>query len=206
MNTEKPTPKKRNSRGEDYVNNKIFSEAVAEYVKLSNDNKAAGIEHTPIPNYVAECIMKICNGLSRSPSFASYSYREDMVMDAVENCIKAIYNYNIDASTRTGNPNAFSYFTQISYFAFLRRLAKEKKQATIKQALIDKGSIGNFAEFDGDDTMQIGETLIEKIRQKNDDFYDCKKEIGNGLIEVIEPKKPATKRARRDGPLLNFID
>ena len=119
---------KRKSRGDDYVNNKEFSAAVVEYVQAVMDDRQAGKEARQIPNYIGECFMKIANGLSRSPNFMNYSYREDMVMDAVENCVKAITNYDITKPTRTGNPNAFSYFTQISWYAFLRRIAKERSR------------------------------------------------------------------------------
>ena len=68
-------------------------------------------------------------------------------MDAVENCLRAIYNYNIDTATRTGNPNAFSYFTQICFYAFIRRITKEKKQQEIKFKFIEKMGIDDFVEM-----------------------------------------------------------
>lgn len=197
---------KRKSRGDDYVNNKEFSAAVVEYVQAVMDDRQAGKEARQIPNYIGECFMKIANGLSRSPNFMNYSYREDMVMDAVENCVKAITNYDITKPTRTGNPNAFSYFTQISWYAFLRRIAKEKKQADIKQLLIEKGGIGNFAEFDDDDMS--GESMMEKVRQKNDSFH-------HDADKAEEPKKAKAKKPRAEkkalelddcGPLYDFLD
>jgi hypothetical protein len=202
MKTEKT---KRKSRGDDYVNNKEFSAAVVEYVQEVMDDRAKGKEARQIPNYIGECFMKIANGLSRSPNFMNYSYREDMVMDAVENCVKAITNYDITKPTRTGNPNAFSYFTQISWYAFLRRIAKEKKQADIKQLLIEKGGIGNFAEFDDDD--MTGESLVEKVRQKNDNFYN---ESDADATPKKEAKKPRAEKKALDfddcGPLSDFLD
>jgi hypothetical protein len=203
MKTEKA---KRKSRGDDYVNNKDFSAAVVEYVQYANEDKAKGKEARQIPNYIGECFMKIANGLSRSPNFMNYSYREDMVMDAVENCVKAITNYDITKPTRTGNPNAFSYFTQISWFAFLRRIAKEKKQADIKQLLIEKGGIGNFAEFDDDDSM-TGESMVEKVRQKNDTFYDDESKNETSKKETKKPR--AEKKAYsidESGPLSDFLN
>ena len=115
-----------------YVNNRQFSYAVVDYVTEANDAKAKGEKNPVVTDYIATCFMKICEGLSHKPNFVRYTYRDEMVMDGVENCLKAIYNYRIDASTRTGKPNAFSYFTQIAYFAFIRRIVKEKKQADIK--------------------------------------------------------------------------
>lgn len=204
MQIEKP---KRKSRGTDYVNNAIFSEEVMIYVNGVTSAKEAGGEPPNIPNDIGEAFMKICNGLARSPSFMNYSYREDMVMDAVENCVKAIMNYDVTKTTRTGAPNAFSYFTQIAYFAFLRRIAKEKKQTTIKQLLIEKGGIGMFAEFDGD-ALNGGETMVEKIRQKNDAFYNVERCTSNG--EALPQKKTALKRVagvkKSAGALTDFLN
>jgi len=203
MQIEKP---KRKSRGTDYVNNALFSAEVMEYVNSVTAAKEAGPEPPNIPNDIGESFMKICNGLARSQSFMKYSYREDMVMDAVENCVKAIMNFDVNKTTRTGTPNAFSYFTQIAYFAFLRRIAKEKKQTTIKQLLIEEGGIGMFAEFDGD-AMNGGETMVEKIRQKNDAFYRDDSCTSTG--EELPKKKPAASKkvaAPKTGPLADFLN
>ena len=203
MQIEKP---KRKGRGTDYVNNADFSAEVMDYVNSVNAAKDKGAEPDKIPEPIGSAFMKICNGLARSPSFMNYSYREDMVMDAVENCIKAIMNYDVTKTTRTGAPNAFSYFTQIAYYAFLRRIAKEKKQTTIKQLLIEKGGIGMFAEFD-DDALNGGETMVEKIRQKNDAFYNVDHCTSTG--EELPKKKPAPKKTasvKSQGPLADFLN
>ena len=106
-----------------YVNNKEFSLSVVEYVKTVIEAKASESTIPKVPDYVATCFMKISEGLSHRPNFVRYTYREEMVMDGVENCLRAINNYKIETATRTGNPNAFSYFTQICFFAFIRRFA-----------------------------------------------------------------------------------
>ena len=98
-----------------YVNNAQFSQAVVDYVTDLNKARDAKIRDLPkVPDYIAMCFLKICEGLSHKSNFVRYTYREEMVMDAVENCLKAIENYNLEAATRTGKPNAFAYFTQIS--------------------------------------------------------------------------------------------
>ena len=94
-------------------------------------------------------------------------------MDGVENCLRAINNYNIDKATRTGKPNAFSYFTQIVYFAFLRRIAKEKRQQDIKFKFIEKMGIEDFVAMgmDGEgaeQTMQYVDTLRQRISRVQD--------------------------------------
>ena len=148
-----------------YVNNREFSEAVVTHVATTNRAKENGTEEPIISEYIGECFMKIAEGLSHKPNFIRYTYRDEMVMDAVENCIKAIGNYKIEAATRTGKPNAFAYFTQISYFAFLRRIAKEKKQQDIKLKYIEQSGIEVFADLDGD---YDGNSIVERIKSRID--------------------------------------
>ena len=94
-----------------YVNNREFSHKVVEYVSSVNKAQEEGKALPIVTDYIATCFLKIAEGLSHKSNFIRYTYREEMVMDAVENCLKAVMNYNIEAATRTGNPNAFAYFT-----------------------------------------------------------------------------------------------
>jgi hypothetical protein len=127
-----------------YVNNKDFSLAVVEYCKKITEAKAKKQSIPIVPNYIAECFLKIAEGLSHKSNFIRYTYREEMVMDAVENCLRAVENYNIEAATRTGLPNAFAYFTQISWYAFLRRIAKEKKHQEIRLRYLSQSGIEDY--------------------------------------------------------------
>ena len=127
-----------------YVDNKLFSQSVVEYVESVIKAKEAETDFPKVTDYIAKCFIKISEGLSHRPNFVRYTYRDEMVMDGVENCLKAIYNYNIDTATRTGKPNAFSYFTQIAYFAFIRRIVKEKKQTDIKFKFMEQANIEDF--------------------------------------------------------------
>ena len=78
-------------------------------------------------------------------------------MDAVENCLKAIYNYNLEHATRTGKPNAFAYFTQIIWYAFLRRIQKEKKQTYIKFKASQNMLTQSILEDSDNTTIQMNE-------------------------------------------------
>jgi predicted TIM-barrel fold metal-dependent hydrolase len=109
--------------------------------------------------------MKICEGLSHKPNFVRYTYRDEMVMDGVENCLKAIYNYRIETATRTGKPNAFSYFTQIAYFAFIRRIVKEKKQTDIKFKFMEQANIEDFVSSI-DVNNPIDQSFLDTLREK----------------------------------------
>jgi len=153
-----------------YVNNKEFSQAVMDYAVEAHTAREKNIEVPKVTDYIAKCFIRIAEGLSHRPNFVRYTYREEMVMDAVENCLRAIGNYNIETATRTGKPNAFSYFTQICYFAFIRRITKEKKQQDIKFKFIEKMGIEDFVAMGMDDagaeeTMAYVDTLRQRIGQ-----------------------------------------
>jgi len=154
-----------------YVNNREFSEAVVQYVKQVNAAEAKDERIPEVPEYIAECFLKIAEGLSHKSNFVRYTYREEMVMDAVENCLKAITNYNIDAATRTGNPNAFAYFTQISYYAFLRRLQREGRQHDIRTKFMEQSGVENFLQEGSENNQQIvsgNEAFLNLLRDRID--------------------------------------
>ena len=179
-------PKKRSIH---YVNNADFSSSVVEYVQTINEAKKKNKEIPIGPDYIAQCFLKIAEGLSHKANFIRYTYREEMVMDAVENCLKAITNYNLETATRTGRPNAFAYFTQITWFAFLRRIAKEKKQQEIKLKYLTQSGIENFiSESENEDlqskivTSHFVDTLktrIEKVKNQDNVMKGITKKIKN---------------------------
>jgi hypothetical protein len=105
-----------------YVNNADFLQAITEYKKECEEARSRGKQIPVIPNYIGNCIFHIANRLSSRPNFSGYSFREDMIMDGVENCLKYIEKFDPEKSS-----NPFAYFTQVIWFAFLQRIAKEKK-------------------------------------------------------------------------------
>ena len=102
-----------------YVDNKEFLRAMIEWKEECN--KADEI--LPVTDYIGECFLKIANHLSYRPNFINYTYRDEMISDGIENCLQYVKNFNPEKSN-----NPFAYFTQIIYYAFLRRIQKEKKQ------------------------------------------------------------------------------
>tara|TARA_B100000809_G_C15057088_1_gene501040 strand:- start:715 stop:1293 length:579 start_codon:yes stop_codon:yes gene_type:complete len=171
-----------------YVNNRQFSYAVVDYVTEANTAKGNGEKNPVVTDYIATCFMKICEGLSHKPNFVRYTYRDEMVMDGVENCLKAIYNYRIDAATRTGKPNAFSYFTQIAYFAFIRRIVKEKKQADIKFRFMEEANIEDFVSSI-DINSPIDQSFLDTLREKISKVRETDKAIKDFAKEQKEKKK-----------------
>ena len=105
-----------------YVNNKEFLEKMIEYRDSIREAEKNGDPRPRVPTYIGSCIMKIATHLSHKPNFINYTFREEMISDGIENCLQYIDNFNPEKSQ-----NPFAYFTQIIYYAFLRRIAKEKK-------------------------------------------------------------------------------
>ena len=167
-----------------YIDNKQFSLAVVDYVKDVREAKEQDISIPKVTDYIATCFLKISEGLSHRPNFVRYTYREEMVMDAVENCLRAVNNYRIETTTRTGLPNAFSYFTQICFYAFIRRIAKEKKQQEIKFRFIERMGIEDFADIGIDssgatETMAYVDSLrtrIDQVKNKDEKIKEFAKE------------------------------
>jgi len=179
-----------------YVNNREFSYAVVEHVKAYNAAKESGKVTPKIPDYVATSFLKIAEGLSHKSNFIRYTYREEMVMDAVENCLKAILNYNIEAATRTGNPNAFAYFTQICYYAFLRRIAKEKKQQDIKFKFIEKAGIEDLIAYvDENDAGDVERMFVDELKQRIGQV----KAHDDQIKEFAKQEKAEIKEAKKKG-------
>ncbi len=114
--------KKRN-----YVNNKDLLDSLIVYRNLCAEAAAAEEPKPKVPEYIGKCIYLIATRLATRPNFSGYSYKEDMVSDGIENCLQYIHNFNPEKSQ-----NPFAYFTQIIWYAFLRRIQKEKKQMYIK--------------------------------------------------------------------------
>ena len=137
----------KGKKSEHYVNNKEFLEALFVYrTKVENDfikknnreptkeDRGKHWEGKPnIPNYLGECFLKIATHLSYKPNFVNYIFKDDMISDGIENCIQYIHNFDTEKSD-----NPFAYFTQIIYYAFLRRIQKEKKQLEIKNRILEK--------------------------------------------------------------------
>jgi hypothetical protein len=185
-----------------YVNNADFSTAVVEYVKEVRIAKANEEKLPIVTNYIASCFLKIAEGLSHKSNFIRYTYREEMVMDAVENCLKAIENYNLETATRTGKPNAFAYFTQITWYAFLRRIAKEKKQQDIKLKYLTSSALETFVEVEGD-------TLANSVAQQFVDFLkdriDKVKATDDAVKEFVKKEKRKKREMKVDSDLSEFL-
>ena len=122
---------KKKTENRHYVNNKEFLAAMTEYRTARVAAEEAGETPPRVTNYIGECFVKIANHLAYKSNFVNYTFREEMILDGIENCITYINNFD---PAKSSNP--FAYFTQITYYAFLRRIQKEKKQLDAKYRYI----------------------------------------------------------------------
>ena len=150
----------KRKRSDHYVNNKDF---LAALIKYREDVEIARLQDKPksvIPRYIGECFLKIANHLSFKPNFVNYMFKEDMISDGIENCVQYIHNFNPKKSE-----NPFAYFTQIIYYAFLRRIQREKRQLEIKNKILERSG---FSEVFTDDNTLDGGNYSEYNSIKDD--------------------------------------
>ena len=149
-----------------YVDNKRFLQAMIDWRESWPDEENI----PPVTNYIGECFLKIATHLSYKPNFINYTYREDMISDGIENCLQYVKNFNPEKSK-----NPFAYFTQIIYYAFLRRIAKEKKQSHVRNKMIERDAYDSFTTMEGDDSSYYVEGIDTKLFLPEDDVYKPKK-------------------------------
>ena len=186
-----------------YVNNSDFSTAVVSYVEKVEEARKKDTDIPKVPDYIAQCFLRIAEGLSHKANFIRYTYREEMVMDAVENCLKAIGNYNLEAATRTGKPNAFAYFTQITWYAFLRRITKEKKQQEIKLKYLTKSGIDSFIDTGSEATASDTAThFVDTLRDRIQRVLSSDEE----MKEIVKKERKKRKVKIADSDLSEFME
>ena len=151
-----------------YVDNKKFYEALVEYRKKVLEAKENNLEKPRVTEYVGECFLKIATHLSYKANFINYTFKDDMISDGIENCLTAVEKFDPDRGM-----NPFAYFTQITFFAFVRRIQKEKKQQATKYKLLENIDIDSIlAHSEGNE--EFANSLLEMVR-KQVDFIDIDK-------------------------------
>ena len=173
-----------------YINNKEFFVAMSEWKLRVIEAEEQDDPKPPVTDYIGECFLKIAQRLSHKVNFTGYPYKEEMISDGIENCIMYAHNFNPEKSK-----NPFSYFTQIIYYAFLRRIEKEKKQSYIKFRMMEE------ADKQGVIMDWYKENYFAKDKPITDDFdADVIKDEYNLTKEDVKkftPKKKKKKRSKK---------
>lgn len=174
-----------------YVDNKEFYAALVERHALVQDCIAREAEPPLITDYLGKCIYDICTHLSYKPNFINYSFRQEMISDALENCIAVIDKFNTEEYK-----NPFSYFTQIAFFAFLRRIDMEKKQQYFKFKLLEEVDMDEMVEVHDHDSGESHYRSAVDFARENSYFNTLE----------YEQKRDAKKQAAVKTPIENALD
>lgn len=170
-----------------YVDNKKFLQALIDYRQLIVDAAAKGEETPIVSKYIGECFIKIATHLSYKSNFINYTFKDDMISDGIENCLTAVVKFD---PAKSSNP--FAYYTQVIYFAFIRRIQKEKKQQIVKYKLIDNMDID--ALISQEQNGEFGAQFLDYLKRQMDNI-DIEKRVMN------IPKKVKKVRDDIENPL-----
>jgi len=173
--------RKPKKKGVHYVDNKKFLEAMKDWKEECREAEEMGEEKPRVSNYIGECFLKIANGLSFRPNFINYTYKQEMISDGIENCLQYLHNFNPDKSN-----NPFAYFTQIIYYAFIRRIQKEKKQTHVKHRMIEKQEFIPWVTNPYDDRQYQVSGFDINIMVPDEAVYKPKKKETKNKISGLE--------------------
>ena len=180
------------AKSEHYVDNKKLYAEMVEYLEAVKEAEESDSEKPRVPEYIGECLLKISTRLSTKPNFINYTYRDEMISDGIENCINYIGNFNPEKSS-----NPFAYFTQIIYYAFLRRIQREKKQLYIKHKSLERSVI-----FD-----ELATTDGNKEQGDQGAYINLDTPYMNDFVANFEAKEEEKKQARKKKKgLENFVE
>ena len=170
------------AKSEHYVDNKRLYAEMQEYLNAVKEAEESGDDKPRIPEYIGECLLKISTRLSTKPNFINYTYRDEMISDGIENCVNYIGNFNPEKST-----NPFAYFTQIIYYAFLRRIQREKKQLYIKHKSLERSLV-----FD-----ELAEHGEQGSKGDQGAYINLHTPYMTDFVENFEKKEAEKKAARK---------
>jgi len=166
-----------------YVDNKQFLAALIDYRAQVVEAEKQGLERPRVSNYLGECFIKIATHLSYKSNFINYSFKDDMISDGIENCLTAVGKFDPDRSS-----NPFAYYTQVIYFAFVRRIQKEKKQQATKYKFLENIDIDQIiTQAEGNEEMV--NHLLEMVRKQSDSIDPARKEIKQSMYKKKKVEK-----------------
>ncbi len=145
-----------------YCNNVDLTNAIIDYQKLCRKNKRNEVPLPTMPKYIGECIYNICNRLTKgfNFNFQSYTYRDEMVLDAIERCCYAVHKFNHKKSSA----GAFAYLTTVAINAQKKRIKDEQKVNYIKHKFF-RSQFTNH-EMEGIEPNELSDKVIGDYEDK----------------------------------------
>lgn len=172
-----------------YINKAEFLCAMTEF-----KNENCKLKDSQHGNYIAQCIMDIAYNMGRSSKFRSYTWLPEMIEDGIENCIKYIDRFDPNHAKK----NPFGYFGRIIFFAFLRRIKKEKQQQQIKYRILsDSEEVAKLISMNNNNNIDANtQGFIDQLNMMLAE---------NEMMVEVKENVPKVKKAIKPGPLADFI-
>ncbi len=158
-----------------YVDNERLSAEMAEWSRKIKAAKDAGEERPQMTDYIARSVIQIANNIIKKACYRDYSWASEMIEDGIEDCVKGLHNYDPDAKTRKGKPNAFGYISLIIERAFVHRIEIEKRQDYYKNKSLEMMGADNFAREVGEDGGPSSTQVIDDIIGRVYDYEEKQK-------------------------------
>lgn len=188
------------SKSSHYINNETFLKQIVEHKRAVKRAEKEGLPKPGVNDYIGKCFMDIAENLAKKPNFANYPFKEEMIGDAVENCIMYATNFN---PAKSKNP--FAFFTQIIFYAFLRRITKEKKQLYIKMRQFEEfDPSGKFRNWLKDKFEPENNPFSDILNLTNEDIAEFEKRM-KGKRKTVVKKKTKISKKTDNSRLDNFI-
>jgi len=149
-----------------YINNKEFYALLQQFKADCSEAEKNNQPAPRVPEDIGKCFMMIATKLATKANFSGYTYKDEMICDALENCVVAVHSFNPEKSK-----NPFAYFTQIIWYAFLRRIEKEKKQTYVKYKSLEQLVVdAELLDDEGSDAYKNYDIANEKMKPIIDKF------------------------------------
>lgn len=177
-----------------YIDNQKFLDEISNYKSALRDAEEKQLPKPVVPRYIGQCFIDIATHLAYRPNFNGYTYKDEMISDGIENCLKVVDNFDISKSS-----NPFAYFTQITYYAFIRRIKLERNQTYIKGKMIMNMPFDAYDLQAQDEDSQYTNSYLSFVQANN---------VYGDIVEKEDEKRRVKKEARlkKDNPLSDFLD
>ena len=177
--------KKQLKNKSNYIDNDKFLKEIISFRKLIEKNDGKKV---PVPDSLAMYFIKLAKNMSQKGNFSGYTYRDDLIADALENCIRYAANFN---PNRSSNP--FCYFTEIIKWAFVRKIKKENKQLYIRYKTFMDSELADNEE-------------ILTAMQNNDILQENKREFIQKFEASLEAKKIKKEKVLKNKKIVDLFE
>lgn len=150
-----------------YISNK---DLYNEFVKWHEAIKLAEINNKPeplAPNSIGKGILQIAENFSKKNNWRNnFKYKDELVGDAVLNCILYLKKFNVEKSQ-----NPFSYFTQTCYYSFLKTIQREKIEDYVKhKSMLNSMLVAELQNLGGEEIDELVLAEFDYNQEGVDDF------------------------------------